>query len=116
MKFFNDITNDKITRLGYLGTFGIMLVSLFFVIFCYNKLPPFIPIFNQLSWGEQRLGATATIFLPILIAFLIFIFNLFLSSIIYGKLPLVSRILAATSLSISILAFLFIVRTIQLVL
>jgi len=113
--FFKDIVNDKTTRLGYVGAFGIVLASLIFILFYYNSLPPFIPIFNQLPWGEQRLGVTITIFLPILFAFLIFLFNLFLSSLAYKKIPLVSRMIAATTLSISVLVFIFMVRTIQLV-
>lgn len=113
--FFKDIRNDRITRLGFTSSFGIILASLFFVSFYYNSLPPFIPIFNQLPWGEQRLGTTIAIFLPILIAFLILLFNLFLSLLTYEKIPLVSRMIALTSLSVSFLVFLFMVRTVQLV-
>lgn len=115
MKFFKYIIDDKITRLGFVGAFGVMLASIVFVLFYYNRLPPFIPIFNQLPWGEQRLGTTAAIFLPTLIAFLIFLFNLFLSELTYERLPLVSRMIAVTSLSVSIIVFLFMVKTIQLV-
>lgn len=111
--FFKDIRNDKTTRLGFAGTFSIGLVTLLFVLFFYNKLPPFIPIFNQLPWGEQRLGTKSTIFLPILIAFLVFVCNLILSSLTYEKMPLVSRILAVTSLTVSVLASLFMIRIIQ---
>ncbi len=115
MKFFNDIINDKTTRIGFLGAFGAIIGSIALVLFYYNSLPPFIPIFNQLPWGEQRLGTTPAIFQPILIAFLIFLFNLFLLALAYKKMPLVSRMIAATSLSVCILSFIFIVRTIQLV-
>lgn len=114
--FFKDVINDKITRLGFTGSFGIVLASLAFVFFYYNSLPPFIPIFNQLPWGEQRLGTTTAIFLPILIAFLILLFNLFLSLLTHKSLPLVSRMLAITSLTVSVLVLLFTIRSIQLVL
>jgi len=114
--FFKDIRNDKTIRLGFAVTFSIALIALVFVLFYYNNLPPFIPIFNQLPWGEQRLGTTMTIFIPILIAFLIFMFNLLLSSLIYKKIPLVSRMLAITSLTVSVLVLLFTIRSIQLVL
>ncbi len=113
--FFKDIRNDKITRLGFTSSFGIVLASLVFVLFYYNSLPPFIPIFNQLPWGEQRLGTTIAIFLPLLFAFLILLFNLFLSLLTHKSLPLVSRMLAVTSLSVSFLVLLFMVRTVQLV-
>jgi hypothetical protein len=113
--FFKDVRNDKITRLGFTSSFGIVLASLVFVLFYFDSLPPFIPIFNQMPWGEQRLGTTNTIFLPILIAFLILLFNLFLSFLIHKRIPLVSRMLATTSLSVSFLVFLFMIRTVQLV-
>ncbi len=111
--FFKDIRDDKTTRLGFASTFSTALVTLGFVLFFYNKLPPFIPIFNQLPWGEQRLGTKSTIFLPILIVFLVFVCNLILSSLSYEKMPLVSRILAVTSLTVSVLVFLFMIRIIQ---
>lgn len=114
--FFKNIINDKITRLGFVGSFGILITSLVFILFFYNRLPPFIPIFNQLSWGEQRLGETIAIFLPTLTAFLVLALNLFLSALMYERLPLVSRMIALTSISVSILVLLFTIRTIQLVL
>jgi hypothetical protein len=43
-------------------------------------------------------------------------FNLLLSSLIYKKIPLVSRMLAITSLTVSVLVLLFTIRSIQLVL
>ncbi|OGH19607.1 MAG: hypothetical protein A3D74_04040 [Candidatus Levybacteria bacterium RIFCSPHIGHO2_02_FULL_37_13] len=113
--FFEDVKNDKITRLGFASSFGIVLASVVFVLFYFNSLPSFIPIFNQLPWGEHRLGATNTIFLPILIAFLILLFNLFLSLVIHKRIPLVSRMLAITSLSVSFLVLFFVIRTVQLV-
>lgn len=113
--FINDFRKDKITRLGFIGSFVVGLASFVFVLFYYNNLPPFIPVFNQLPWGEQRLGTTIAIFLPILIAFLTLLFNLFFSLLTYMKIPLVSRILAVTSLSVSFLVLLFTVRTVQLI-
>jgi hypothetical protein len=111
--FFKDIRGDKTAGLGFAGTFSIALVSLGFVLFFYNKLPTFIPIFNQLPWGEERLGTKSTIFLPILIVFLVFACNLILSSLTYEKMPLVSRILAVTSLTVAVLVSLFMIRIIQ---
>jgi len=114
--FFKNIVLDKTTRIGFAGTFGIVLVSLGVVFFYYNNLPPFVPIFNQLSWGEQRLGVKSSILLPIAITFIIFVFNFILASLVYKKIPLVSRILAISSLTTSILVFFFTIRTINLIL
>lgn len=114
--FFKNIILDKTTRLGFGGAFVIVSLSLGIIFFYYNSLPPFLPIFNQLSWGEQRLGVKPTIFFPVSIAFAIFAFNFILAMIVYKKIPLVSRILAISGLTVSILVFFFTVRTIYLIL
>lgn len=93
-----------------------IIAVIIFILFSYGGLPPFIPIFNQLPWGEERLGKTITIFVPVLVALLILVINLFTSSITYRKIPLVARMLAAVSLLIGILTFLFVVKTITLIL
>ena len=113
--FFEDVKNDKITRLGFASSFGIVLASVVFVLFYFNSLPSFIPIFNQLSWGEQRLGNQITIFIPVLVALLIFAINIFTSASIYKKIPLISRMLAVISLLAGILTFLFSIKTIMLI-
>ena len=62
-EFFKDIAQDKtITFAFFINTFFIV-ASIAYILFSYGKLPPFIPIFNQLSWGEQRLGNQITIFI-----------------------------------------------------
>jgi len=114
--FFKNITSDNITQKGFLFCFAIILLASIYAIFYFNSLPPLLPLFNQLPWGEQRLVNTAGIFIPPTVAFLILVINLILSSLVYKKAPLLSRILAITSLLISVLTFLFVIRTVQAVL
>lgn len=115
-KLFKNIKSDKITNLAFLFTLVLILINLVFILLSYRNLPPFVPIFNQLPWGEQRLGITITIFIPLLVSLLIFGINLITGEIIYKKIPLVARMLSAICLLISILSFLFIVKTITLIL
>jgi hypothetical protein len=115
-KLLSNIKNDRITFRGYFFTFFLLIVTALYALVYYQNLPPFIPLFNQAPWGEQRLIESLGIFLPILIAFIIAIVNLILSSAIYKKNPLVPRILTLTSFLIAILTLLFIIRTIQIVL
>jgi hypothetical protein len=111
-KFFKEIKNDKTIPIAFLSNAFLIIATFIYVLFSYNKLPPLVPIFNQLPWGEQRLGATFTIFIPTTIALLILIINLFLSALIYGKIPLISRMLSAISLLTGILTLLFTIKTI----
>ena len=115
-EFFSDIRIDKITQRSFFSSIFIIFLSVIYILFYYSNLPPFIPLYNQLPWGEQRLAATSGILIPSLLAFVIFIFNLIFSSIVYKKVPLISRVLSITTLLIAILTFLFIIRTVQIVL
>lgn len=114
-EFFKDIRNDKTARFGFLSAFILSLFTFFYILLTYKNLPPFMPIFNQLPWGEQRLGTTLTIFIPILISWVIIIFNLFISVLVYQKTPLVSRMTAITTFIVTILTSLFVVKTVVLV-
>lgn len=114
-EFFKDVRTDKtITLAFFLSTF-LIVVAIIYILFSYGQLPPFIPIFNQLPWGEQRLGATFTIFIPALVALLILVINIFTAAFMYKKVPLVSRMLAAISLLCGTLMLLFIVKTVTLI-
>ncbi|MBI2028082.1 MAG: hypothetical protein HYT07_00600 [Candidatus Levybacteria bacterium] len=115
-EFFKDVRSDKTTNIGFFTSLALIIVTLILTLFFYGKLPPFVPIFNQLPWGEERLGRTIAIFVPILTATSIFVLNLIASALVYKKIPLVSRMFAGTSLLVTILTFLFIVKTIILIL
>lgn len=114
--FFKDIRSDRTTNMGFSITIVLIIAIFVFTLFFFGRLPPFVPVFNQLPWGEERLGAPITIFIPILAAFLIFILNLTISALIYKSIPLVSRMLAGTSILIAALTFLFVIKTIILIL
>jgi hypothetical protein len=114
-EFFKDIAGDKTITSAFFMNIFFIVTAIVYILFSYGKLPPLIPIFNQLPWGAQRLGATFTIFIPVLIALLIFAINIFTSASIYKKIPLISRMFAGVSLLIGILTFLFVVRIITLI-
>lgn len=111
-KFINTITIDKITYRGFLISFLLIILSIGFIAFYYKSLPPYIPVFNQLPWGEARITPTFGIFIPIAIYFGVFITNIIFTSAVYMKNPLIARIVAATTLLIGILNFIFLVRTV----
>ena len=115
-ELFRLIKNDKILSRLYLFSFSIILLTLIYIVFFYRNLPPVLPIFNQLPWGDQRLGKTYDIFIPDLIVSIIFFINFILSGVTYKNNPLISRMLAVTCFLITLLTFLFIFRTIQIVL
>lgn len=114
-ELINEIKKDRIILYTFAASFVVFIITLVLILLDYNRLPPFIPIFNQLPWGDQRLTQTLGIFIPVLTYFVIFIFNVFFSGFLYKKNnPLLSRIIASITLMLSIINFLFILKTILL--
>lgn len=112
---FKEILSDKIVFWGILSSLFLLGFAVVYVFLFYKSLPPVLPIFNQLPWGEERLGDKQKLFLPLEITLFILISNVFFSKFVYKHIPLFARILCATSLLICLFALLFIIRTVQLV-
>src|SRR6266404_4792350 len=107
---------DKIIRWGMTFSFALLILQAVLLAFFFLQLPPVLPLFNQLPWGDARLGAKYEVLLPLVITALFFLFNYFLLRKLYITMPLVSRIISITTLLSALLSFIFIVRTLQLIL
>lgn len=114
-EIYKNIVSDKIFFYSLLTTFLSIIIAVAYVMFNYSSLPPFVPIYNQMPWGEAQLGKKQEIFIPILISSVISIFNLLFAIIIYKKMPITARILSSTSLLICFFTLIVIVRTIRLI-
>lgn len=110
------IRSDKILYYSFSGSISAIFLSLCITALFYSKLPPLIPLFNQLPWGDARLGTRGEIFIPIGIAALIATVNVGLLSPLYQKIPLLARIIAVTTFLMGIFLFLLNLRTLLLLL
>src|SRR5258708_21088950 len=110
------IKADKIIRWGMTFSFSLLILQAILIGVFFLKLPPIVPLFNQLPWGDARLGANYEIFLPLVITSVFFLFNYFLLCNLYIPMPLLSRIISITTLLSALLTFIFIIRTLQLIL
>lgn len=115
-EIFKTIKKDKILSVSFALSAILLFLNSIYIALFYNHLPPFLPLFNQLPWGEKRVGTKPEVFIPTVIVFAVFVTNIFISSLLYAKTPLISRILCITTLLVSLFAFLFTIRTIGLVL
>lgn len=114
--FINEIKKDRITFNIFLFSFVIGIVHLIYVLINYKKIPPLIPIFNQLPWGNERLTQTNGIFIPIFLFLCVYVFNFCFVLFLYKRNnPLLGRIIASVTLLLSVMSFIFIVKTILLV-
>lgn len=114
-RYFNYLSQDHLILRLYIITSILIVTTTLYILINYNKLPPLLPVFNQLPWGERRLSGASGIFIPQAIVSLIFITNIFFSAISYPRSPLISRMLAITSFLTGLLSSLFILRTITLI-
>ncbi|MCL5438694.1 MAG: hypothetical protein M1268_01755 [Patescibacteria group bacterium] len=113
--FFKKAFADRIIFASFFGTILFIFLTIAIIFFSYQKMPPFIPLFNQMPWGEERLGTKLEILIPISIAFIFLGINFTLSNTIYQKMPLIGRLIFATGFLVSFLVFLFIIRTVQII-
>lgn len=112
---FSLVKSDKIIRWGMTLAFILLVLHALSIAIFYQTLPPVVPLFNQLPWGPERLGVKFEIMMPLVITALFFILNYFLLAKLYKAMPLVSRIISITTLLAAVLSFIFIIRTLQLI-
>lgn len=110
--FINKLVSDKLAFRGFTISLILMLLTFIYTLISYHNLPPFVPIFNQLPWGNDRITPTLGIFIPTIVFAIVFFFNIIFTSLVYSKNPLIARIVAAVTIILALLNFLFIIRTI----
>jgi hypothetical protein len=113
---FKKIQADKIIRIAMSISLGLIVMHALYIAIHFLSLPPVLPLYNQMPWGETRLGSKLEIFIPLAITITFFLFNYFFLARLYNAMPLVSRIIGITTLLVSILSIIFIIRTLQLIL
>ncbi|MDO8270127.1 MAG: hypothetical protein Q7T54_05675 [Candidatus Levybacteria bacterium] len=89
---FKVIITDQFVRISLLLSLIFITPLIIIIIASYNNLPPLIPFYNSMPWGEERLAySNVTILLPIILL-AIFIGNILQATIAYAKYVLVARI------------------------
>lgn len=114
-EYLKIISSDKILRFGMLFSGVLIIISLSYSGLMYTSLPPVLPLYNQMPWGEDRLGIKLELFILPALAFFILLLNSLFAYLFYERMPLVSRALAITCFLVSLIISIFIFRTIQLV-
>ena len=76
-EYFKRLKKDRLVLRLFILSFLIIIINFIVIALAYTKLPPLLPIFNQLPWGEQRLASTPGILIPPFIASFYFVLNIF---------------------------------------
>ncbi len=113
---FNTLLSDNIIKVSSGASFLLLLIATLLIAFFYQKLPPYIPFFNSLPWGTERLfSSVIVVFLP-LIFLLVLIINNALSAYVYEKHALIARMISFNGLLVILLGFLAYLQIVLLVL
>lgn len=90
-------------------------LSLIMLIIKWQKLPPEIPLYYSLPWGEEQLTTPSGLLVLPLSSFFVFFLNFYLASIFLEKEPLLCRILILTGTVFSFLSTLTLIKIILLI-
>ncbi len=106
---------DKLVLFSFIFILAIFAILCIFLLFTYQSMPMLVPLFNQIPWGVERLGAKIQIFLPLGIASTAIVINTLLLLFIQQDMPLVTRLVCLTNVLVALFALLVMVRTVLIV-
>ena len=109
--FWQEKTNNLFFRWNLL--FVLFQVAILFLRF--RQLPPQLPLFYSLPWGESQLVTFTQLFYIPLNSFIVLLVNNYLSAIILSSHRLLSYLLIIFSFIFSFLGFFVLLRVILLV-
>jgi len=111
---FREVWNDKITGNCLNLALITLSASFFLLLFSWFKLPPKVPLFYSLPWGEEQLASPFYLWLLPASSLAIIIINLVFASY-FSSNQLLTRVLMVTASLYSLLASIILFRIISLI-
>lgn len=111
----NLFRKEKVIKTTNQISLGLLLFTLLLLAIFWRKLPPEIPLFYSLPWGEEQLGPPSLLLAFIFSGFSLGIINFILGLIFFEKYPLAAKILAYITTSVGLLLTITVFKIIFLV-
>lgn len=108
--FWLDRTYANSLRLNML----LILSQIGLISYFFSRLPPQIPMYYSLIWGEGRLGSTTALFVLPGFCLLIFALNTILAALVVNNQKILSRILLQSSALIGIFSLVALLNIIRI--
>jgi len=109
------VFSDKIIKVSFFASLLLTGISSAIIAVFYTKLPPLIPFYNSMPWGEGRLAPSHFILAFPLLFIAIIVINILVSLRVHNNYMLLSRILSVNALLFIVFGFLAFVQIIFLV-
>ncbi len=97
------IRHDRVFIWTSRASLLILAVCFFALLISWGKLPPQVPLYYSLPWGEEQLGTPASLILLTLGGFLLLVLNTFIAVLVYVRSAYFARLLLVSSTIISLL-------------
>lgn len=117
-KFFPKSENfwqEKTVRIATRISFAILLFILAFLLFTWQKLPPQVPLFYSLPWGEEQLASPSFLLILPFSCLCLGILNFFLAVFCLEQHSLAAKILVWVTTSLIFLASFTLVKIVFLI-
>lgn len=105
---------DKINFYSFSLSIGLILIMLFILGINLDRLPPKLPLFYSLTWGDNQLVPASQLVILPLAATLIMLINLVLSWHLHSSQLLLKRLLVISSFIITLMTFITVVKIVYL--
>ena len=106
---FRLLIKDQFTRLSLILSLLFLIPSIAIIFYTYGNLPPLLPFYNSMPWGEDRLLSSNLVLVFPLLLLLVFLINVIQSAFFYSKYVLIARIFMINTflfLALGLLAYL----------
>lgn len=115
-KIIKNIYKDKIAAWSFSMSMGLTFLMLIIIGIFYLHLPPFLPLYNKMTWGYARLGNRWEIFLPLLLVIACVSLNTYVGIKLQSKIPLLARFVFVSSFAVSIFTVIFLGKILLMIL
>lgn len=112
---YKTLVHDQLVVVAAITTVFIIIIGLMTLILFFDKLPSQVPLYYSLPWGKDRLAPAVYLFMLPASAFSIFVVNSIIMFWFSQNEPLISKILAISSVLAAFLSCYTLIRIILLV-
>ncbi|SRR5574344_363082 len=99
--FLGRFWQEKVNSVIFRWNLFFIIIQLAVIIFKFNALPPKVPLYYSLPWGESQLGNASSLFLLPVFSITILLLNNLLANFFLKSIPLLSRLLVIVSVIFS---------------
>lgn len=109
------LKQEKTIRLATRIYFAILFFTFAFLVFTWKRLPPELPLFYSLPWGEEQLGKPSFLLILPIGSLLMGMVNFSLAVFSFERQPMLAKILVWATSLLTFLASLTLIKIILLI-